>query len=203
MYWTTILLLVFVPLASTVGIWEQCGGEGYAGPTECDAPYQCFRKSRWYSSCQTSCPGTSDWDCTSAANYSAPVEDDTLAPNWGQCGGEGWNGPTACAEFPCEPRSQWFSQCRPDCPYGWMCADIPDEEIDEEDLEELEVYDSEEILEEEETDDFPDPSEVDLDALQQKEMALLGIDEEEDPFAGAEEEEEEESTLRRRRRNTG
>jgi hypothetical protein len=203
MYWTSILVLVFVPLASSVGLYQQCGGEGYVGSTECDQPLKCFERSRWFSSCQISCPGV-DWKCVSSGDDSkTDVEDDTVAPNWEQCGGEGWNGPTSCGEYPCEPRSQWYSQCRPDCPTGWICSEIIDEEIDEEDLEELEEYDPELEEEEEETDDFPDPSVVDLDALQQREQALLGeVDEEEDPFAGAEDEEEE-STSRRRRRNTG
>jgi hypothetical protein len=170
MYWTSILVLVFVPLASSVGLYQQCGGEGYVGSTECDQPLKCFERSRWFSSCQISCPGV-DWKCVSSGDDSkTDVEDDTVAPN---------------------------------CPTGWICSEIIDEEIDEEDLEELEEYDPELEEEEEETDDFPDPSVVDLDALQQREQALLGeVDEEEDPFAGAEDEEEE-STSRRRRRNTG
>jgi len=207
MYWTSILLLVFVPIVSSVGLYEQCGGEGYGGSTECTLPLQCFRRSRWFSSCQVSCPDR-DWECASPESYLKPEVDDVAAQNWEQCGGEGWNGATSCVEYPCEPRSKWYSQCRPDCPREWICSEIPDEEIPDEDLEELELYNSEEVEEEEtETDEFPDPSEVDLDELQRKEQALLGeVDEEIDPFAGAEEEEEEEeeeeSTLRRRRRNT-
>lgn len=201
MYWISALCLVFLPVVSSLVQFEQCGGEGYQGPTDCDSPLQCFRRSRWYSSCQPSCPAL-DWDCASSSINAEVVEiDETGAKNWEQCGGEGWNGPTSCMEYPCYPRSKWFSQCRPDCPDTWLCAEIPDEDVLEEDLEDLELLNSEEVEEEEtETDEFPDPSEVDLDALQQKEREQMGDpDEEADPFADA----EEESTLRRRRRNAG
>ncbi|CAF2445289.1 unnamed protein product [Rotaria sp. Silwood2] len=203
MYWTTILFIGFLPIVSSVGQFGQCGGEGYVGPTECDWPLQCFRRSVWFSSCQTSCPGL-DWECASSGSYLGGSVDDAGAPNWEQCGGEGWNGATWCLDYPCEPRSQWYSQCRPDCPPEWLCSEIPDEEIPEEDVEDLELYDTDDIEEEEtETDEFPDPSTVDLDALQQKEQALLGeVDMEKDPFADAEDGEE--FTIgRRRRRNIG
>ncbi|CAF1077982.1 unnamed protein product [Rotaria sordida] len=207
MYWTTILLIVFLPIVSSIRLYEQCGGEGYKGPTECNWPSQCFRRSVWFSSCQISCP-SSDWECASSESYLGENADDAGAANWEQCGGEGWNGATWCLDHPCQPRSQWYSQCRPDCPSGWLCSEIPDEEILEEDLEDLESYNPEEVEEEDEeeeteTDRFPDPSTVDLDALQQTEQALLGeVDLEEDPFADAEDEEEEFTIGRRRRRST-
>lgn len=202
MHWIFVLLLAFIPIVSSVGLYEQCGGEGYTGPTGCDLPLKCFRRSRWFSSCQTECPGL-DWECALPEKDTEDIEDEPGASNWEQCGGDGWNGATWCIDYPCEPRSNWYSQCRPDCPKGWMCSEIPDEEVAEEDLDELESYDSEEFIEEEEeTDNFPDPSTIDLDALQQIEKDLLGdVESEEDPFAGAEEEEE--STLRQLLRNTG
>lgn len=34
------------------------------------------------------------------------------APKWGQCGGQGWNGPTKCeAGSECKVSNQWYSQC--------------------------------------------------------------------------------------------
>ncbi|UJR37390.1 hypothetical protein I4U23_030095 [Adineta vaga] len=214
MYWTSILLVAFVPFALSAGLYEQCGGEGYTGSIECTGSSKCFRRNQWFSSCQTACPG-GDWECAKEVASTQEVEDNAVAPNWEQCGGEGWNGPTACSDYPCQPRSQWFSQCRPDCPDDWMCAQIPEEEIAEEELEEIEPYDpdtiEEEVEEETEHDEFPDPSVVNLDDLQQSEQALYGgSDLEEDPFANAQEEEEyeedeeeyEEPTLLRRRRNT-
>jgi endo-1,4-beta-xylanase len=32
--------------------------------------------------------------------------------HWGQCGGQGWNGPTACeSPFTCKAQNNWYSQC--------------------------------------------------------------------------------------------
>ncbi|KAL1838834.1 hypothetical protein VTJ49DRAFT_2191 [Mycothermus thermophilus] len=30
---------------------------------------------------------------------------------WGQCGGQGWNGPTCCSQGTCRAQNQWYSQC--------------------------------------------------------------------------------------------
>jgi cellulose 1,4-beta-cellobiosidase len=30
---------------------------------------------------------------------------------WGQCGGQGWNGPTTCAQGTCKYSNPWYSQC--------------------------------------------------------------------------------------------
>ncbi len=40
---------------STAGLatqWNQCGGQGWAGPTACVAPYVCTYQSVWYSQCR-------------------------------------------------------------------------------------------------------------------------------------------------------
>ncbi|KAK4446059.1 glycosyl hydrolase family 61-domain-containing protein [Podospora aff. communis PSN243] len=34
------------------------------------------------------------------------------APLWGQCGGNGWTGPTRCAEGTCKYSNDWYSQCQ-------------------------------------------------------------------------------------------
>lgn len=31
--------------------WAQCGGNGYTGPTACQAPYTCKARNAWYSQC--------------------------------------------------------------------------------------------------------------------------------------------------------
>ncbi|KAI1338399.1 glycoside hydrolase superfamily [Xylariaceae sp. FL0016] len=36
----------------TVGQWNQCGGIGYTGPTQCAAPYTCVYSSEWWSACE-------------------------------------------------------------------------------------------------------------------------------------------------------
>ncbi|KAI9163924.1 Acetylxylan esterase [Paramyrothecium foliicola] len=30
---------------------------------------------------------------------------------WGQCGGQGWSGPTCCTQGTCKSSNQWYSQC--------------------------------------------------------------------------------------------
>ncbi|KAH7322692.1 endo-1,4-beta-glucanase precursor [Stachybotrys elegans] len=38
----------------------------------------------------------------------------STAPAWGQCGGEGWTGPTTCVSgYVCTASNQWYSQCIP------------------------------------------------------------------------------------------
>lgn len=120
--------LLCLPLVSSVALYEQCGGEGYTGATSCNWPLQCFRRTRWFSACQVSCPGL-DWECAGANATTIAPGPSALAQAWGQCGGEGWTGPTTCAQYPCYPRSRWYSQCRPDCPAdrisSRMCSENP------------------------------------------------------------------------------
>ncbi|CAF1461892.1 unnamed protein product [Adineta ricciae] len=113
----SLLFVSYIPLCLSVGIYQQCGGEGYRGSTTCDWPLKCFRRSHWFSSCQTSCPG-GDWQCVTETSSSTGFG---LAKAWDQCGGEGWKGPRNCAQYPCQWRSKWYAQCRPDCPARWMC----------------------------------------------------------------------------------
>ncbi|KAK1752888.1 carbohydrate esterase [Echria macrotheca] len=35
----------------------------------------------------------------------------TCSPLWGQCGGQGWTGPTCCSQGTCRASNQWYSQC--------------------------------------------------------------------------------------------
>ncbi|EFY86946.1 hypothetical protein J3459_017648 [Metarhizium acridum] len=43
-----------------------------------------------------------------------PPTDNGVANIWEQCGGMGWNGPTACAQgLVCQKMGEWYSQCRP------------------------------------------------------------------------------------------
>ncbi|CAF3708161.1 unnamed protein product [Adineta steineri] len=112
------LFAAILNIAYSVGIYEQCAGDGY-GTFPCDAGLTCFRRNIWYSSCQTSCPKGVGWECET---YVPPV---VFAAGWDQCGGEGWYGPRACpAGYACYARSIYYSQCRPvnDCPAGWGCA---------------------------------------------------------------------------------
>ncbi|KAH6910877.1 hypothetical protein BKA70DRAFT_1423638 [Coprinopsis sp. MPI-PUGE-AT-0042] len=37
-----------------------------------------------------------------------------VAPAWGQCGGQGFAGPTTCVEgFTCIKQNTWYCQCQP------------------------------------------------------------------------------------------
>ncbi|CAK5126249.1 unnamed protein product, partial [Aphanomyces euteiches] len=62
---------------------------------------------------------------TSAPSTSAPTTRPTSAPStsapssgavgaWGQCGGNGYSGPTTCVSgYTCKSYSEWYSQCIP------------------------------------------------------------------------------------------
>lgn len=39
------------PSNGEAGRWEQCGGDGWTGPTVCVAPYTCQAQNQWYSQC--------------------------------------------------------------------------------------------------------------------------------------------------------
>ncbi|KAG7111371.1 Xyloglucanase like protein [Verticillium longisporum] len=41
-----------------------------------------------------------------------PATGTGVAAPWGQCGGQGWTGPTQCAAgYTCKPQNTWYSQC--------------------------------------------------------------------------------------------
>jgi len=51
---------------------------------------------------------------TNPANPPGPTQTapgGNCAPMWGQCGGQGWSGPTCCAQGTCTASGQWYSQC--------------------------------------------------------------------------------------------
>ncbi|KAF7561314.1 hypothetical protein G7046_g2832 [Stylonectria norvegica] len=49
---TTTTAATSSPTGSLVPQWGQCGGEGWTGPTQCQAPYKCTASGQWWSSCQ-------------------------------------------------------------------------------------------------------------------------------------------------------
>lgn len=105
--------------ARAVPLYEQCGGEGYRGSTQCDAGLRCLSRSQWFSSCQVSCPP--DWECREESGASNSGQS-AVALELEQCGGEGHRGATECPSgFKCYARSVWYSQCRPSCPRDWLC----------------------------------------------------------------------------------
>ena len=50
---------------------------------------------------------------TKTAEESAPTEGSSSGSvaRWGQCGGKGYTGPTACKEGECKVQNDWYSQC--------------------------------------------------------------------------------------------
>jgi hypothetical protein len=99
------LVAAIIGCAYSVGIYEQCAGEGY-GTFPCNAGLTCFRRNKWFSSCQYSCPKNLGWECET---YIGPIA--TIAVGWDQCGGDGWVGPKVCAAgFACYARSVFYSQ---------------------------------------------------------------------------------------------
>lgn len=128
-----------------VAAYEQCDGEGFAlsnpnGCPICPAGYQCYKKSKWLSNCNHSCPEGLGWDCESdemdAPEYTpaptdapepeytpaptealapTPTDDDSDCPNGlhATCGGSSNpNAPHCCqAGLTCKVFSEWHSQC--------------------------------------------------------------------------------------------
>jgi len=77
------------------GIWGQCGGSSWTGPTCCIGGTTCTENSQHYSQC-------------------LPVEPDNCVGYHGKCGGSNYAGPTTCciASQQCEYFSEYYSGCR-------------------------------------------------------------------------------------------
>ncbi len=101
------LLAAIIGIANSVGLYEQCAGDGY-GTFPCNAGLTCFRRNTGYSSCQFSCPRNQGWECEIGLPV-VPVT--TISAGWDQCGGDGWYGPSVCeAGYGCYARSVFYSQ---------------------------------------------------------------------------------------------
>ncbi|OBT45704.1 hypothetical protein VE00_03907 [Pseudogymnoascus sp. WSF 3629] len=108
--------------------WGQCGGLGFAGPTCCagSPDWLCFFANDFHSQClrviypapaasTTVAPTTLATSTTTAKPATSTVARVCTA-HWGQCGGQGWTGPTCCqddATWFCEVANAWFSMCHP------------------------------------------------------------------------------------------
>lgn len=85
---------------------QQCGGNGWTGPTTCTRGWYCKRDSEWWSACKPKQkePGTCD--------------------AYAKCGGKDYKGPTTCTPgYYCDRQSEWHSQCEPD--KTKVCAGAP------------------------------------------------------------------------------
>ena len=102
-----VLLAGIVGCAYSVGLYEQCAGEGF-GLFPCNAGLTCYRRNKLFSSCQFSCPRYQGWECEA---YLPPLPVGTVSAGWDQCGGDTWVGPRGCAAgFACYARSVYYSQ---------------------------------------------------------------------------------------------
>jgi hypothetical protein len=99
------ILVAIIGCADSVGIYEQCAGEGFV-TVPCNAGLTCFRRNKFFSSCQFSCPRNVGWECETNI---PPVT--VIVPGWDQCGGDGWAGLRVCAVgYACYTRSVSYSQ---------------------------------------------------------------------------------------------
>ncbi|KAJ3122873.1 hypothetical protein HK098_002412, partial [Nowakowskiella sp. JEL0407] len=95
------------------------GGTGYNGPTQCETGATCQVQDSTFSIClpnQTS-PSPSSSPRTSPRVSPSPSpspQSSNCAAAWGQCGGQGWNGPTCCVSGnTCTKSDNYYSQCKP------------------------------------------------------------------------------------------
>lgn len=58
-------------------------------------------------------PGGGTTTTTTTTTATTPPPTGTLVPHWGQCGGQGYTGPTQCQPpFKCVDGGQWWSSCQ-------------------------------------------------------------------------------------------
>jgi hypothetical protein len=69
---------------------------------------------------------------TPRASAPAPVSTvptaSCAALGW-QCGGQGWTGPTCCLQGQCQAYIASYSQCRYECPPGWLCNNAAEKSL--------------------------------------------------------------------------
>jgi hypothetical protein len=92
------------PLVKIPGLYKaNDAGIAYNKWTNNPAPYYMPGPAVWTDNGQS--------NPTQPSNPSQPPPSSGGAPLWGQCGGEGWTGPTTCAQGTCKASNQWYSQC--------------------------------------------------------------------------------------------
>lgn len=58
-----------------------------------------------------SSPPPTSTSTSPAPTATSPPANGNCASMWGQCGGQGWSGPTCCSQGTCKASNQWYSQC--------------------------------------------------------------------------------------------
>jgi hypothetical protein len=85
----------FPTVTESVDPWQQCGGLGYSGSSDCIIGYQCDVINAYYHQC-------------------LPIHSQDQANFWSQCGGVYHKGPTECViGASCVYYNDWYSQCVP------------------------------------------------------------------------------------------
>jgi len=127
--------------------WGACMSSGVV-LGDCCGPYTCYQEHEYYSQCLEACP--EGWLCDTDASepeveakpppspvtyspppspppaptrspvVSPPDSSDTCIAKWGTCQVSGEGG-ECCGSEKCHAESQWYAQCRPECPTGWAC----------------------------------------------------------------------------------
>lgn len=128
---------VYMPEEVCVPILSKCGGLSYTGGTSCcDSSTSCVMKDDSYSQCRSDCP--SGWACELSTSEMDPQTTVTLSEETTEvdistsgscvaslekCGGLSWTGVSECCESgqTCFSKESSYSQCRSDCPTGWLC----------------------------------------------------------------------------------
>eukprot|EP00928_Gymnodinium_smaydae_P065769 TRINITY_DN48867_c0_g1_i1.p1 TRINITY_DN48867_c0_g1~~TRINITY_DN48867_c0_g1_i1.p1 ORF type:complete len:468 (-),score=45.65 TRINITY_DN48867_c0_g1_i1:128-1531(-) len=97
------------------GVWRQCGGKQWKGPTCCTAGLTCRKQDDYYSQCikGSSGGGISLPDQNQPApTPSPPSSSGKCSARFEQCGGNNWKGATCCESgWKCQRRDKWYSQC--------------------------------------------------------------------------------------------
>ncbi|KAF0689289.1 Aste57867_19268 [Aphanomyces stellatus] len=100
-----------------VPAWQQCGGENYQGPTDCEEGFQCTETDGSYMSQCVQAVGSASVSKDAPTAKDLPVNnavgDMVKIPGWQQCGGTNYAGPTTCeVGFVCqETDGSYLSQC--------------------------------------------------------------------------------------------
>lgn len=111
-------LIVFCANSQELPEYTQCNGENWSGLVKCKPGLKCMRQNQYYSQCLKTCPA--GWECSSECLENNCQQ---LVPEYGQCGGSNYKGPTKCASnLNCYKYNKWYSQCLQKCPCGWECC---------------------------------------------------------------------------------
>lgn len=90
----------------------QCGGQGYTGPTCCKDGWSCIYINQWWSQCDDPAYFTPTPVPTRMPTFPDGSVPANCKPKIGQCGGQGYTGPTCCKDgWSCVYINEWWSQC--------------------------------------------------------------------------------------------